>query len=586
MVSSAGQAWGQGSATGRGRARTRPAGDGNTPAKTDTSQLTGDTKAATKPAGGGKKDDSYKAKPTPNPEYPLLPAVIYTPDNAPATPKVADLPLKESVSQYGITWTFDKPAPVGQFVNGDWYVVGEATVKMIDPKPLFGAEVKDPLDKGELKESAMADKIARNGSTLNAVPKKPGDKGYNRAGFDSRVSGGRYNPDDFTPLPIKMVPGDSLISTISRENEQLTAWDAQHIDSTLVAAVLTCMAEPQPADAFRPSYSDTKNCKAYLARNLKRELLLKLPKPVASSPRDNPPANLDGYARMFQKPWIDLADFGFMAPYLNLPHYGQNMSQEEGEASLLLLTDYTPAQKEPLLINLVQVGIDFYGVARAGFVWHAHGGLYSGRKWPILLAGVMLCDEDMQSPAKKLPALAFHEDDQTAMGPVTVRGHTYDKSWSGSRAIFMGHSPYLTNTMKDHWEKGWGVIDVIAPAEWPKRPDGGNVLASEGYRRANTSMSWVGTALAVRMMHLEKMWDHEAFFAYMDRWMAEDDTKLNQAMKDAGWIDYTHTPAGRSGRQGAIGGPGWIRDMWTKYRNNLPPAKDGSKTPNDTETWK
>src|SRR5512146_1572656 len=71
---------------------------------------------------------------------------IYTPANAPATPRLDALSPKESVSQYGITWTFDKPAPVGQFVNGDWYVVGPVTVTAIDPKPLFGDEVKNPTD--------------------------------------------------------------------------------------------------------------------------------------------------------------------------------------------------------------------------------------------------------------------------------------------------------------------------------------------------------------------------------------------------------------------------------------------------------
>ena len=53
---------------------------------------------------------------------------IYTNDNAPATPELEDLPLNESVSQHGITWTFDKPARVGQFVTD---VQGDAD--LVDP---------------------------------------------------------------------------------------------------------------------------------------------------------------------------------------------------------------------------------------------------------------------------------------------------------------------------------------------------------------------------------------------------------------------------------------------------------------------
>ena len=42
-----------------------------------------------------------------------------------------------SVTQYGITWTFENPARVGQFVNGDWYVVGAVTVVGMGPKPVY-----------------------------------------------------------------------------------------------------------------------------------------------------------------------------------------------------------------------------------------------------------------------------------------------------------------------------------------------------------------------------------------------------------------------------------------------------------------
>jgi len=500
---------------------------------------------------------------------------IYTKDNAPAAPKPADLPLKASVSQYGITWTFAEPARVGQFVNGDWYVVGPVTIRMIDPKPLWGDEVGETINKQSIREDKYAGKQARHGSSLNPPSKAKS------AGFDSRIPSGRYDPSLFAQLPIRMKPGDALVSTISRRNDEIKKFSGQHVDPLRAAAVLSCVAAPLPADAFRPSYCDSAHSKVFLARNLRRELLLSVPRP------DKAPATLDGYAGMFQKPWLDLADFGFAAPQENLPHYGQNMVQQEGEATLLLLMNYSAGEKEPLLVNLVQVGIDLMGVGRGGFVWQAHGGLNSGRKWPIVFAGIMLDDPEMKSPAKAVAGLRFAEDDQTALGPVTYLGKTYQKSWSGSRAIFLGHSPYKWGSA-GHFEKGWGLLDVFPPSEWPKRADGGDTLASEGYRRANTSSSWVAQALTARMMHAEKVWDHDAFFAYVDRWMTEDDTRLNQAMKEAGWHDYTGVKPGAFGRQGHITGAGdrWVRDMWNTYRNHLPPAFDGSRTPPAEATWK
>ncbi|HUC20452.1 MAG TPA: hypothetical protein VMR98_03090, partial [Candidatus Polarisedimenticolaceae bacterium] len=45
-----------------------------------------------------------------------------------------------SVSQYGITWTFDKTYPCGQFVNGDWWVAlnaGDTGVKINTITPAY-----------------------------------------------------------------------------------------------------------------------------------------------------------------------------------------------------------------------------------------------------------------------------------------------------------------------------------------------------------------------------------------------------------------------------------------------------------------
>src|SRR5579862_8364012 len=79
----------------------------------------------------------------------------------------AELPHLTSVSQYGITWTFDRPTPVGKFVNGDFYVVGPVKVVGINPPPLRGSEVPaDQIDDSEKKRFPNANYI-RNGSMLN-----------------------------------------------------------------------------------------------------------------------------------------------------------------------------------------------------------------------------------------------------------------------------------------------------------------------------------------------------------------------------------------------------------------------------------
>lgn len=479
----------------------------------------------------------------------------------------------KSVSQYGITWTFEEAAPVGQFVNGDFYVVGPITIAKIDPKPLWGDEVGPIIDKDQVRESKYPGKQARNGAVLNPTAKN------GEGGYDSRLPSGRYDPKLFAHLPIRMAPGDTLVSTVSRRNEEITKFGGQHVKPLRVAAVLTCVGEALPADAFRPSYCDTIHSRPHRASELRRELLLRLPQPRTA------PGSLTAYIAAFQKPWLDTVDFGFAAPVENLPNYGQEIAEVVGEASLLLMMDYPKEEKEHLLVNLVQVGIDLWGVARAGGSWPAHGGLYSGRKWPIIFAGVMLSDTAMQSPTDGQPQLHFAEDDQTALCPYTYRGKVFESGWTGAKAIFTGHSLAGSGGDRGKWELGWGPVDLFPPAEWPLRQRG-DLPGSEAYRRANTSAAWVGEALSARLIHLEKVWNHDAFFAYVDRWMTEDDKPFLPAIRDAGFQDLTKIPDGRFERQGFVWGPRFVKEMWNTCRNHLPPAADGHQDLPAERTWK
>ncbi len=456
-----------------------------------------------------------------------VPMTIYTENNAPEAPALKDLPLQDTVTQYGITWYFKQPVRVGTFVNGDFYVVGPCTVEKLDPKPQTGSQV-------------------RHGSMLNPAPRQ-------EVAFDSGVRNW-YRKSGLAQLPISMKPGDVLISSISLkegENAQFQYHSSGkrgvHDNCpTKVAAVLCCVAKPLPADAFRPAYGD-KTQSIYLARHLKRHLLPKI-KRVGSIPD---PVH---FSNVFQKPWLNFGFFGFDQPMENMPHYGQWVGQSVGNAALMLCLDFTPQQKERLLVNFIQVGIDYWGLVKNGHPgWQGWGGHGSGRKLPIVFAGHLLGDAKMAAPTKVFPQVEFGEDNQTR----------YGDCWTGAKVVFAGHSGVSSKTGEAPRSK-WGPYEHKHPKEWKNASDQKN-MQSEAYRRANTSCAWVAQALALRFLLLEDNWNHEPFFDYVDRWMFEDDEEhrrqINMYFPDPNLVNPSKTWCHQ-------GHPGdrWVGPLWKTYR--------------------
>ncbi|NQT89399.1 hypothetical protein HQ560_21705, partial [bacterium] len=502
--------------------------------------------------------DPYDAKAVAADASIQRPVAITTRDNAPPTPKLGDLPLKGSVSQYGITWTFEKPARVGQFINGDWYVVGPATVTTIDPKPLYGSEIpKRQLDHMD-KERSVEQRV-RNGFMLNPPARM-------KVAYDSGVRNW-FDPSLIRKLPVAMKPGDSLVSTISmpkhlalhaqlRNKIQRGEGDSSPIRT---AAALTCVAEPQPADAFRPAFCD-RQARIYLARDLKRELLPSAP----ATP--SVPKKLDLFIRFTQRPWVGTCFFGFEEPVENMPQYGMEYGRVSGACALLLCSDFTPEQKEPLLVNYVQIGIDLAGMVRAGHPgWTGWGGHGSGRKLPIVFAGLLLGDEQLANISQSFPKVSFGEDEQTA----------YGDCWTGAKVVFAGHSGIDAATGIGRGRgNAWGPYEHMHPSRWKSGQN-----TSEAYRRTCTSSGWVAQALALRLLHAERAWGHDAFFDYVDRWMYEDDTAFIKTIQSATGKDYDH--------EWSRHGWAWqekeafVKEMWAKRRPTLAAPTDGWKRKHD-----
>ncbi len=102
------------------------------------------------------------------------------------------MPLETSVTKDGVTWTFSQPATVGQFINGDYFVIGPVRITQITPTPT-------PAN-------------GRYGSDLNLPCDNAGV-----SPFDNRVQSKRYRENMRIYPPFDMEPGDTLISSISSE---------------------------------------------------------------------------------------------------------------------------------------------------------------------------------------------------------------------------------------------------------------------------------------------------------------------------------------------------------------------------------
>lgn len=123
----------------------------------------------------------------------------------------------DSITQFGITWTFDRPYEAGQFANGDWWVRGDPTVILvdIDPHSFEGDGVR--LQDGDSWVVAAGRVV--NGSMLNIDSTNPA------IGYDSSVTTFVYDEalnvarSGGAPIsssnPLVVQPPSSLVSTIS-----------------------------------------------------------------------------------------------------------------------------------------------------------------------------------------------------------------------------------------------------------------------------------------------------------------------------------------------------------------------------------
>jgi len=444
-----------------------------------------------------------------------------------------------SVSQYGITWTFDGDYTVGQFANGDYWLLGPITITSITP----GWD-------GE-----------KHGSMINPDPIASGQQAY-----DSRISA--FDSSLLVQPTVILNPNTSLISTISWiiGEPGCPPLNGGIPRPTLkTAAVLTVLDSIPPdngATVFRPPYSGN-NKPLYLTSSLRKDLLPNLPI-VANTP------NINNVAARFERVWLDhfslITAWGagmYASPSYNMPNYGRDYSRLVGDASLLLMLDEQElitqfgSNKDTLLIRLVQLGIDLYEVVENGGYWMANGGINSGRKWPILFAGLMLDHAGMKNIGAVSPTMTyqgFQEDAQTFYVTQEVVDLTNSPQWNPDDRPWCEVLPYAQG---DIGLPDWGMRHAFSPSL-------DNKAWGACYRIGENTQPWVGYVLPVHIMGAKDLWNHDALFDYEDRYVEVHGAGTDFAgnmwtdyRADYGciWTRYDHNDIYSNGYNPCKGGP-------------------------------
>jgi len=428
------------------------------------------------------------------------------------------------VGQWGITWQFDHAYPVGQFCNGDWWVVGPVNIVSISPP-----------------SQNVGGRII-NGSMIN--PNVTGMHGYDSTLYGQYSTSTRQYSSalnvgaNVSPInPLVLPASTSLISSIS----QMTPASNGSPSEIQTAAVLTVLGTAPPADAFRPPYAGTDKTIRFRESQLDYAALADLT-PVSGAP------SLSSTANEFSRVWLDHCAHwtsGRMHPVQNMPSYYRDFTALTGTAGLLLNSNFTNAQKRDLLVRFTQVGIDWHRHMVVGARWGVNGHC-NGRKFPILFAGRVLNDATMLAVGTTYPLQFFGPDHPSnTVAPFSEDGQTFYVAQTSPGVYNWGYGGYNASHLGlpewGNFHANGGSQDIDGDySSWLPPPGRGD------YRRCCSANGWVGTTLTMRAMGLQSAWNHPAHFDYMDRYVQQE--------PDGEWTE-SWVP--------------WQGAMWHAYRSQL-----------------
>src|SRR3989344_5083475 len=313
--------------------------------------------------------------------------------NPPYALAAEPLILTDKISQYGITWQFDKAYEAGQFANGDWWVSGPVVITSITPNYSPG----------------------RNGWEVNP-------KSQSEQAFDDRIND--FKSALIPSLPYFALPNESIVKIISNPDTrncktssslpQNNGWLSrfgfcEKFSAVKTAAVLTVLASPPPnsgSTIFRPPYFGIKK-PLYSTNAIRTDILPSLKAPQTSPRLDELEEEIKRVQLDHKTGWTGRS----MHPIDNInDSYGAAFALRNGVIANRLFLDDAPQNKFPLLVHYIQQGIDLYAMEDAGVFWSPDGGHSDGRKLPIAFAGALLNAQEIKDLIRNSSSKSFGEN--------------------------------------------------------------------------------------------------------------------------------------------------------------------------------
>lgn len=291
--------------------------------------------------------------------------------------------MQSSVTQHGITFTFDTDYEVGQFVNGDWWVMpntsgGDVTITAITP------------------DVTTASGATVHGFMVNVLE--------NDQAFDSRINGFELALIPTFPLAVSANNSVIKVESVPIVNGDFnsdcgggTQWNKNCI---LNAAILTVVDTPY-SDVFRPTPTGGSEDKEFFAASdIQTDLIPSLTLDSSNIPSQ---ASIEERIAMPRLDWTGSSvSYGNVMPYNavrpNGRSWGAELARSNAEVAMWLALDNPFEQKETALYHFLQQGIDIYGARKhidTKFV-HGGGGNGAGRMMPFVFAATLIDDQRLR----------------------------------------------------------------------------------------------------------------------------------------------------------------------------------------------